>query len=165
MSNLEYDIEKLKAKAAKAQPGTKALFTKLKKKKAKGIDIVVQGLHHEVFDETDCLTCANCCRSLGPRITDKDIERISDSLKMKGGTFVSQYLCIDDDKDYVFKNMPCPFLAVDNYCLIYAVRPKACREYPHTDRKKFHQLFDLTLKNSYTCPAVFEIVERLKKQF
>ncbi len=30
---------------------------------------------------------------------------------------------------------PCPFLGDDNYCSVYEARPKACREYPHTDRK------------------------------
>ncbi|MGL4411715.1 MAG: YkgJ family cysteine cluster protein [Bacteroidales bacterium] len=50
----------------------------------------------------------------------------------------------------------------DNYCSIYEDRPKACREYPHTDRKKFFQIASLTIKNSYTCPAVYEILERLR---
>ncbi|MGL5620544.1 MAG: YkgJ family cysteine cluster protein, partial [Tannerellaceae bacterium] len=65
----------------------------------------------------------------------------------------------------VFKSMPCPFLMSDNYCSIYSDRPKACREYPHTDRKKFIQIANLTIKNSYTCPGVYEILERLKKEF
>jgi Fe-S-cluster containining protein len=42
------------------------------------------------------------------------------------------------------------------------VRPKACREFPHTDRKKFHQITDLTLQNVAICPAAFEIVEKMK---
>ncbi|MBN2746575.1 MAG: YkgJ family cysteine cluster protein, partial [Bacteroidales bacterium] len=71
-------------------------------------------------------------------------------------------LRIDEDGDYVFKTMPCPFLAPDNYCLIYDFRPKACREYPHTDRTKFLQIANLTITNSATCPAVYEILERLR---
>jgi hypothetical protein len=51
----------------------------------------------------------------------------------------------------------------DNTCLIYDVRPKACSEYPHTNRRKFIQLADLTIKNTEVCPAAFEIVEDLKK--
>jgi len=47
--------------------------------------------------------------------------------------------------------------------LIYDHRPKACSEYPHTNRRKFIQITDLTLKNAEICPAVFEIVEELKK--
>ncbi|MCP3932375.1 MAG: YkgJ family cysteine cluster protein, partial [Bacteroidetes bacterium] len=49
----------------------------------------------------------------------------------------------------------------ENYCSIYEVRPKACKEYPHTNRKNFHQILNLTLKNYSICPAVFEIVNRL----
>jgi hypothetical protein len=79
--------------------------------------------------------------------------------------FKKTYLKIDEDGDFIFQNMPCPFLLPDNYCSIYEVRPKACQEYPHTDRRKFHQVFSLTLKNIYTCPAVYEIAEELKKNY
>lgn len=83
---------------------------------------------------------------------------------MKPHEVVERYLRIDEDKDYVFKEMPCPFLCSDNYCSIYENRPKACREYPHTDRKKFFQIHALTIKNAKTCPAVFKILEQLKKE-
>jgi Fe-S-cluster containining protein len=49
--------------------------------------------------------------------------------------------------------------------MIYEVRPKACREFPHTDRKKFQQISDLTLKNIPICPAAFNIVEEMKKNY
>lgn len=81
---------------------------------------------------------------------------------MKPAVFIDTYLRIDEDRDFVFKEMPCPFLEKDNMCRIYDVRPKACREYPHTDRKKFHQLLDLSLKNSYVCPAVTDILQELR---
>ena len=48
--------------------------------------------------------------------------------------------------------------------MVYESRPKACREYPHTDRPRFYQILDLTLKNAEVCPAVFELIERLKKE-
>lgn len=51
------------------------------------------------------------------------------------------------------------------YCSIYEDRPKACREYPHTDRKKFYQIHALTIKNAETCPAVFHTLEQLKQEF
>jgi len=60
--------------------------------------------------------------------------------------------------------VPCTFLDADNYCSIYDVRPKACREFPHTDRKKFQQISNLTLKNVAICPAAFNIVEAMKKR-
>ena len=88
----------------------------------------------------------------------------SKSLKMKPVVFEANYLSRDEDGDWVFKTMPCPFLGSDNYCLIYDIRPKACREYPHTDSKNMHQLFDITLTNSTICPAVAMILENLNEK-
>jgi len=45
---------------------------------------------------------------------------------------------------------------------VYEVRPKACREFPHTDRNRMHQILELTRKNVEVCPAVFDMVERIK---
>ncbi|MBS5905851.1 MAG: YkgJ family cysteine cluster protein [Dysgonomonas mossii] len=125
------------------------------------MDTIVQQLHDEVSEKIDCLTCANCCRSLGPAIYDKDIERMAKALRIKPSEVVSSYLRIDEDGDYVFKSMPCPFLMNDNYCSIYESRPKACREYPHTDRKNFEQIYKLTVKNTSTCPIAYEVLCKL----
>ncbi len=95
-------------------------------------------------------------------ITEKDIERIARHLKIKPVEFISRYLHIDEDQCYVFNLTPCPFLLSDNYCMIYDQRPKACREYPHTDRHRFYQILELTMKNRELCPIVYEVVERLK---
>jgi len=138
-------------------------FKKLKKHPPKNLDLVMQDLHEKVFEHTECLACANCCKTASPILTLKDIERISKHLKMKEIAFMEKYLFKDVDDFWAFTETPCPFLAPDNYCLIYDYRPKACSEYPHTNRRKFIQITDLTLKNAEICPAVFEIVEELKK--
>ena len=135
----------------------------LKNLKKKNLDTLFQNQHYEVFEEIDCLACANCCITTGPLILERDIDRISKSLRMKPASFINEYLCRDEDNDWVFKSMPCPFLDSDNYCLIYDVRPKACREYPHTDRKNIHQLFARTLINSTICPVVGMILERIRE--
>jgi hypothetical protein len=83
---------------------------------------------------------------------------------MKPQQFTEQFLRLDEDNDYVLQSVPCAFLGADNYCSIYEVRPKACREFPHTDRKKFQQISNLTLKNVAICPAAFNIVEAMKKR-
>ncbi|MBI9054127.1 MAG: YkgJ family cysteine cluster protein [Bacteroidales bacterium] len=157
-------LNELKDKALKLAPETKALFAKLKKKKPKNLDTVVHQLHDEVFEEIDCLDCANCCKSISPTLYDKDIERVAKHLRMKSSKFIDEYLYIDNDGDYVFKQTPCPFLLPDNYCMVYESRPKACREYPHTDRKRFYQILDLTLKNTEVCPAVYDVVEKMKER-
>ena len=83
---------------------------------------------------------------------------------MKQQQFIETYLRIDEDNDYVLQSVPCPFLGADNYCSVYDHRPKACREFPHTDRKKFQQISNLTLKNVAICPAAYNIVEEMKKR-
>lgn len=139
-------------------------FAKLKKRPPKNLDYIMQELHDAEFGKTDCLQCANCCKTTGPLFTEKDIERISKYVKMKPSAFVETYLQIDEDNDYVLQSVPCTFLGADNFCSIYEVRPKACREFPHTDRKKFQQITNLTLKNVAICPAAFNIVEAMKKR-
>lgn len=158
------DLQQLKERARKAEAMNLSFFKKLKKNQLRDLDDTIHYLHQKVFNEIDCLECANCCRSLGPRITDRDIEKLASALRKKSSEVVSEYLRIDEDNDYVFKTMPCPFLGSDNYCSVYANRPKACREYPHTDRKKFYQIAKLTVKNAETCPAVFEIISRLQEE-
>ncbi len=135
----------------------------LKKKTPKQLDYVVQNTHDEVFEKIDCLQCANCCKTTGPLYTEKDIERISKHLRMKASDFEAKFLRVDEDNDKVLQNLPCFFLNQDNTCSIYEVRPKACREFPHTDRKKIYQINNLTLKNTVICPAAYEFVELLKK--
>ena len=159
------ELEKLQHQAKQSEKENKRFAKKLVSKKPKDLDKVVLKLHDSVFSKIDCLDCAYCCKSLGPRITEKDIERISKFLKLSQDKFIKQYLIIDEDKDFVFNKMPCPFLMDDNYCFIYDVRPKACREYPHTDRKRFYQVMNLSVKNSFTCPAVYEVIEGLKEHY
>lgn len=141
---------------------SKKYFVKLKNKPPKNLDYIMQDLHDAEFKKTNCLDCANCCKTTGPLFTSADIERISKHLKQKPQQFIDKYLKIDEDKDYVLQQVPCNFLDQDNSCFIYDVRPKACREFPHTDRKKFNQITDLTLINVAICPAAFNIVEKMK---
>ena len=85
-------------------------------------------------------------------------------LRQKPQQFIDQYLRIDEDKDYVLQSVPCTFLDSDNTCFIYDVRPKACREFPHTDRKKFQQISDLTLKECGNLSGSFQYCGRNEKE-
>jgi Fe-S-cluster containining protein len=138
-------------------------YRRLKHRSPKNLDDLFHTSHEKVFEKTDCLSCANCCKTTSPIFYQRDIERAAKAVKLKPGDFIDKYLKVDEDKDYVLKMAPCPFLGHDNYCSIYESRPAACREYPHTNRKKMFQILDLTLKNTLVCPAVLEITERLKQ--
>lgn len=149
-----------RAKAAKAQH--KTTFARLAKMDSKKLDATLHTVHEEVFACTDCLQCANCCKTTGPMLTMRDLERLAKDHNLKLGTYINQYIRVDEDGDYVFKTMPCMYLNEDNTCRVYHIRPKACREFPHTDRVNQKEILAITQKNAAICPAVFEMVERLK---
>jgi Fe-S-cluster containining protein len=151
-------------KAVAKRRENRDFFKRLKNQDKKQLDQLINRLHEEVFACTDCLKCANCCTTTGPLLTDKDIGRLAKYEGMRPAAFTETFLHLDEDGDYIFKQMPCRYLNGDNTCRIYDIRPKACREYPHTDRHKQHQILNLTRKNAEVCPAVFEIVERLKSK-
>lgn len=143
----------------------KKLLTKLKQAKPKILDLKFSDAHEEKFKEIDCLKCANCCKTTSPIFIQTDIDRLSKVFGMKNSEFVKQYLHRDEDGDYVLNSSPCPFLNDDNTCLVYEERPKACKEYPHTNRKNMHGILNLTLQNTLICPAVFEIFQDFEKDF
>lgn len=150
-------------KAKSQQPAIQRLFKRLKKKKSAELDPIFHEEHERAFSEIDCMQCANCCKTTSPIVEQKDIQRISAHLKITGGDFVQKYLFMDEDGDFVFKQTPCPFLLADNACSIYESRPKACSEYPHTNRKNMHAILDITYENTFICPAVAKIVEKIQK--
>jgi len=137
---------------------TKKVFRKMKQAKPNDLDQKFHKAHEVEFKKMDCLSCANCCKTTSPIFRDADIRRISKHLRIKEGKFISDYLRMDEEQDYVLKSSPCSFLDNDNSCSIYDVRPLACREYPHTDRKNMFQVLEITAENSLICPAVARIV-------
>ena len=142
----------------------KKAFKNFKKRKPKNLDQLFHDEHQKAFQKLDCLECANCCKTTSPIFRDVDIKRISKSLRQKEADFIKNYLRMDEDSDYVLQKSPCSFLNPDNKCSIYEIRPLACREYPHTDRKNMVQILELTEKNTLICPAVAKItLEILKK--
>lgn len=161
---MEEILKSLPEKAKDKKKENRKFFSKLKKRPPKDLDSLMVELHEDEFSRTDCLTCANCCKTTGPLFTQKDIERIAKHFRMKPGEFIDAYLRIDEENDYVLQQVPCPFLGADNYCSIYDKRPKACREYPHTDRKDFHKISTITIRNTAVCPAAFNIVEEMKRR-
>lgn len=164
MKNVVYRTpEELKKKTRQNSKKNRHFLETLRKKKPDSLDTFVHTLHKEAFSRFNCLDCANCCKTIGPRLIPSDIERMARYLKMKVPDFYTKFIIADEDDDLVFADHPCPFLQSDNYCMVYKQRPRACREYPHTDRKRLHQILDLTFKNCETCPVVFDIVEEINR--
>jgi Fe-S-cluster containining protein len=158
------DLNEFNNKARFQKKENESFFRRLKNKPPKNIDELFHSAHDAVFENTDCLNCANCCKTTSPIFYQRDIERAAKALKLKPGIFIEKYLKVDEDQDFVLQKAPCPFLNEDNFCSIYNDRPTACREYPHTNRKKMHQILNLTFKNTLVCPAVLKITDELRKK-
>ena len=137
----------------------------MKRINPKSLNEAANQVHEEVFSKVDCLQCANCCTSIPPIVTATDAKRIAKYLGLKPNQFKDDYLSEDDDGDTVMNQSPCRFLGEDNKCDIYEVRPRACRQYPHTDQFEFSKHFDLHAQNVRYCPAVYHIVLALDKVF
>lgn len=161
---MKIEYEKLLADAKAKKKENKSFFEKLKKIPGRDLDSAMHDLHEKAFEKIDCLKCANCCKTTGPLLKNKDIDRLSEELRIRPANFAKEYLKVDEDNDNVFKNMPCPFLKEDNYCSVYSARPNACREYPHTDQRNIRSILPITYLNSMICPAVAFVVEELKNE-
>lgn len=159
------DLNQFRKQSAGKRKEAERFFEKLKKLKPVNLDEQVHQLHEDAFKKIDCLTCANCCKTTGPLFTFRDIKILAKHLKLSQQEFIDKYLRIDEDNDYVLKQVPCPFLGTNHYCSVYDYRPEACRAYPHTDQTKIHTIFKETAYNVEICPAVYQIVERLKKLY
>lgn len=149
-------------RAESAKKVNKKFLQSLKRLPERTVDALFHEQHDVVFAETDCLACANCCKTTSPIFTTRDVERLSKSMKMRPALFTERYLRTDEDGDYVLQTSPCVFLNDDNTCRVYDDRPAACREYPHTDRRKMVAILDLTYRNTLVCPAVERIVDKIR---
>ncbi|MDG1260365.1 MAG: YkgJ family cysteine cluster protein [Flavobacteriales bacterium] len=146
------------------QKVNKKFLIKIKRMSDKKLDPLFHEEHDKAFEQIDCLECGNCCKTTSPIFRDRDIDRLAKHFRIKSAKLVEDHLHLDRDGDYVLNSSPCTFLNEDNTCSVYDVRPNACREYPHTDRKKMSQVLDLTFQNTLVCPAVEQIVEKIKNK-
>ena len=82
------DLISLASQAKSLLKEHKKLLSKLKANKDQHIDRMFQEQHEIAFQSIDCLECANCCKTTGPLITDKDVVRIAKHLKLSPQQFI-----------------------------------------------------------------------------
>ena len=136
----------------------KKYFDKLKKKAPKNLDYVMQELHDAEFKKTDCLTCANCCKSTGPLFTSADIERIAKHLRQKPQQFIEQYLriyCNYHQSDWAFPHLPLAEFTYNNSL------NTSTGMTPFFANNGHHPLFDPTVIRESIVPAAEERVRQL----
>lgn len=144
----------------------KSFLTKLEKKSPKNLDALADKINTEVWKETDCLSCANCCKTMTPTFTKSDISRIAKHVEMKPQEFIDTWLVYEKkDKDWVNKKQPCQFLDISsNMCSIYEVRPVDCSGFPHLNKKKMIDYMHVHRQNISYCPATYKMVEMMMKE-
>lgn len=154
-----------KAKAEKHEEENHQFLRSLKEQSSKKVDRIALQLHQEAFSIVDCTRCANCCRTMQIGVTKEDIPRIAGHLGRAPKEFIAAYLKKDKvHGGYRMNTMPCPFLGDDNKCKIYDVRPEGCRNFPSTDKPDFRSRSIVNTFDAVFCPAVFYMVEQMKKR-
>ncbi len=159
----------LKSFRAKAKKNKPALAKFLKKFDKKFIPEMREKINlpadAEVWQEVECLSCANCCKTMTPTFTKEDLKRISSHLQMSVKEMKAKWLEKDPDNgDWVNTNQPCQWLNLtDNKCSIYEVRPKDCSGFPHHKKKHFDNYNHVYEANLDKCPATYVLVEKIKK--
>ena len=137
-------------------------INKIEKNPPIGIDKLTPIIDAEVWQEVDCITCANCCKVMTPTFTEKDLKRISKHFGQTVDSFKKKWLRKERNGDWVNVTQPCQFLNLTtNMCNIYAVRPDDCAGFPHIKKRKFEDYAHVHKQNIDYCPATFKMVEKL----
>jgi Fe-S-cluster containining protein len=157
------NLRSFRQKARKNKRRLRAFLTRLGKKNPRKLDDLAIRVDKEVWHETDCMSCANCCKTMSPTYSREDIVRISSYLDMPEKEFKKKWLFKDDKGDWLNKSQPCQFLDLKtNMCGIYEVRPGDCAGFPHFTKKKMVHYMHVHKQNLELCPATYRMVEKMK---
>jgi len=163
---MQVNMRSFKQKVRHNQKSFKSYLGKIKNNPPLKLDATAEKISAEVWQEVDCLSCANCCKSMTPTFTTADIKRIATHLEMSVAEFKDKWLDFDKkDKDWVNKKQPCQFLNLQsNMCSIYEFRPADCAGFPYLKKKKMVEYMHVHQQNISHCPATYKMVEKMMEQ-
>ena len=163
---MKVNLRSFKQKVRHNRSIFRRFMTKLEKNPPKGLDQLTTVVEKEVWKEVDCLTCANCCKTMTPTYTPADLKRISKHLGMTVDEFKKKWLYKERGSgDWMNKSTPCQFLNLkDNKCSIYLQRPVDCSGFPHLPKKKMVDWMHIHKQNVEYCPATYKMVEKMKER-
>lgn len=162
LSDIELDLKTIEQLGEKRLDENFRFRAFLKGQDPYKIDRIVHRLNREISGRIDCTKCGNCCAKLKPCITDQDIDRLSENLKMPTQKVRDEYIETEDGDQY-FKNLPCLFLK-NKKCTVYDDRPDDCRSFPHLHKTRFTSRLFGVINNYSICPIVFNVLEKLKRE-
>jgi Fe-S-cluster containining protein len=154
------NLRSFRQQVARNKRRIKSFLTRLERKAPRGLEEVAADADRAAWQRTDCLDCANCCKTMSPTYTRKDILRISAHLGMTERAFREKWLYKDRTGDWMNVKQPCQFLDLrTNMCNIYAVRPRDCAGFPHHHKKMDAGYMHMYKQNIEYCPATYRMVE------
>jgi uncharacterized protein len=160
-----FTLRSFKRKLPLYRRSFRSFLNKTEKEPPKGIDKLSTLVEPSVWANVDCLTCANCCKTMTPTFTPRDIKRISAHFNQTSEEFKSAWLKKDRNNDWINRSQPCQFLNLeDNKCSIYAIRPADCSGFPHLSKKKWTDYAHIHKQNIDYCPATFKMVEAMMQR-
>ncbi len=122
----------------------------------------------EVEAAVDCTACAACCRHLRVEIGQDDLDRIAAFLKLRPAEVRRMYTEADPAGGPLLLAQPsgeCVFLH-QRVCLIYDVRPAACRHFPYLTphENSLGARAESISRHAWFCPIVFNALEEFKRR-
>jgi len=130
-------------------------------------DRILRKLAEKVEDAIDCTQCANCCRVATVKLSERDIERLSSSMRLKRGQFLNQYTneTVEEGTILLRTEAGCTFLD-GTTCLVYENRPDICQRFPHVvrgDGSIASRMWEFADRACY-CPIVYNSLEAFKEE-
>ncbi len=161
---MKVNLRSFKQKVRHNGKQLKSFLTKTSKHNSKVWEANAEEMNKEVWQEVDCLSCANCCKTMTPTFTPTDIKRIAAHLNTTPKEFKENWLRYDKkDNDWLNKLNPCQFLNLKTHkCNIYEVRPADCAGFPHLTKKKMVDYVHVYKQNVELCPATYKMVEKMQ---
>ncbi len=161
-NSADVNLRSFRQKARYHKSSFRRFLSKLEKKNSQRLSLFTANLEKEIWKETNCLSCANCCKTMTPTYTPADLKRISSHFGQTVEEFKKKWL--DKERgsgDWINKSLPCQFLNLkNNQCTIYDIRPADCAGFPHL-RKNMKDYGHVHKQNVEFCPATYKMVEKM----
>jgi uncharacterized protein len=159
------NLRVFRKRVAENKSSLRRFLNRLASNPPRGLDRLAVETDLEMWQQTDCLSCANCCKTMSPTYSRQDMLRIAAHLGMTVDAFKLKYLRKDRQGDWINRVQPCQFLNLtDNKCSIYAVRPRDCAGFPHHTRKRMVDYVHVFKQNVEYCPATYRVVEMMQSK-
>ncbi|HXB28901.1 MAG TPA: YkgJ family cysteine cluster protein [Puia sp.] len=164
MINTTVNIKTFRNLVSRNKKRLRSFLTRVEKKDPKNLHLVTLEANELSWAKTDCMDCANCCKTMSPTYTQRDILRIAKYMGMTARAFKEKWLYKDRVGDWLNKSQPCQFLDIKtNLCGIYEVRPGDCAGFPHHGTKKIKDYLHVYKQNVEFCPATYRLVEFMEE--